>query len=590
MNWISRATKNEKGFTLVEVMASLVVFTILLIGITPLIASSLQGAALNREFTVAKNITTEAMERIRGLPLFDVAPNRDVLDLYFPGLGTGYSATTKAFTTTCTPTSSTPSPSAALACPPKNSDGTAKIPTGYTMTFVTTFVEVVPGSNPETHAVVTPPTGWTSSAEPPARLLQVVVTTTWLQGGRSKSYQLASFIGDRKLSPVKIRGEGRVDFVAQALTSYEQNDDSPTSALLAIAGRSSSKIELKNFATATQDSRAGKFTLTRQEFDGVSGAIVSDVSAAQSLLSAPPNTSPATRVDAAAVTVASDGLTPSQLIGGATTTSVNESSSPNSGVSVLNQLPTAVGNFSYTAGNGPDHFWVNNQAETGNTSTLKLDPLKKIFSIHRVADKRLRGNTSATSTALAPVTGRKVETLAHAEASKMVLLPTLFATGDAGVVVIDNFVADVSCKSTGNAATSAVTGTWSATLKYWRDTTADNLPNGSYSAPIALSGTLGSTAADPLAAISRSTNPVVYDGLTASDDVYLFDDPALGRKGYLDSWSSKPFIGSSNTAKKSTVDMQFAIEIVTAKTNLNNDQTKLAITIGKLSCNAEDLR
>lgn len=587
MTPIERFRRSQGGFTLVEVMASLVVFTILLLGVTPLVASSLRGAALNREYTVAKNITTEAMERVRGLPFYDAASNRDVLDLYFPNLGTGYSSATKSFTTTCTPGGASPTPSGPLACPPKNSDGTARIPTGFTVTFKTEFVEVVLGSNPETYAVVTPIAGWTSNAEPPARLLRLSVTTSWLQGGQPKSYELSSYIGDRRLSDQKIRGEASVDFVVQALTSYQQDTASPISALRAIAGRSRSRIELKNFATAEQETSAAKVTLTRQEFGTEPGFIVSDQQGAQSVLIAPPDTTPAPRVDGLAFTTTSDGLSPAQSIAGATTTSVNETS-PAPGVSVPNQLPSAAGNFSFTAGNGPDHFWVNNQKESGGLgSLLQFDDNTKIFSIHRVADKRLKGNSSAIATAIAPTSTRKVETIAHAEAARMVLLPTSFASQ--GVVVIDDFSADVGCKSTGNVTTSTVSGQWTATLRYWI-ASGGALGGGQYSSPITLTGSLGSTAADPLLSINRTNNPLVYDALLSSGDIYLFDDPAAGRKGYLDSWSSKPEIFNSKTATKSTVNIEYALQIVTAQTNPANEQTKLALTIGKLSCNAEDLR
>lgn len=581
--------KSHEGFTLIEVMAALVVFTILLLGVTPLVASSLKGAALNREYTVAKNITTEAMERVRGLPFYDAAANRDVLDLYFPDLSTGYNATTKAFTTTCTPTTATPSTSGALACPPKNSDGTPRIPTGFTVSFVAEFVEVVPGSNPETYSVVTPVAGWTSNAEPPSRLVRLTVTTAWTQGSVAKSYPLTSFVGDRRLSEQKIRGEAAVDFVVQALTSYQQDISSPTSALQAIAGRSRSFIELKNFAIAEQETSAAKVTLTRQEFGAAPGFIVSDQQGAQSVLAAPPDTSPAGRVDGLPFTTTSDGLSPSQTIAGVTNTSVNETATPATGVSVPNQLPSSSGNFAFTSGNGPDHFWVNNQKESGGVgSLLQFEDNTKIFSVHRLADKRLTGRSSAVATAVAPTSSRKVETTAHAEAKRMVLLPTSFASG--GVVVIDDFIADVGCKSTGTLGSATVSGTWQATLRYWRDTTNNGLAFGGYSLPIPLSGSLGSTATDPLAEISKSNNPLVYDSVVSSGDIYLFDDPAAGREGYLDSWSSRPEIFNSKTATKSSVNIDFAMQIVTAQTNPTNEQTKLALTIGKLSCSAEDLR
>jgi prepilin-type N-terminal cleavage/methylation domain-containing protein len=585
-------TRGQGGFSLIEVVAAIGVFSIAVLGVTPLIASSMRGALLNRQLTVAKNLTAEAVERTRGLPLFDAAPNRDVLDLYFPNLGTGYDATAGTFTTTCTRTTSVPAPSAALACPPPNSDGTAKLPPGYTMTFTTEFVEVVPGSSPETYSVIKPVTGWSSNAEPPARLVRLRVSTAWILAGRPRSYQLTTLVGDRKLSEERIRGEGRVDFVVEALTSYQQDPLVPPATVLqAIAGRSSSAIELKSFARATQDTSAAKMTLTRQESPTLPGTVISEQSGARSVVTAPPDVSALPVVSGGSFSVLSDLLVPQVAIGGVTTTSVNEST-PAATVSVANQLPVASGNFALTGGQGSDRFWVNNQAEIGNSTALKLDGSKKVVSVHRVGNDssgRLSGYTSATSTALLPTSSRKVETAAHAQLKKIVLLPTTYIGDEGGVVVIEDFVADVSCKSTGSAAGAAVTGTWSATLKYWRDLNANLTDDGSYSPKIALSGSLGSTASDQLAPV-KAANPKVYEGALPTSDVYLFDDPSLGRRGYLDSWSTQPSISSSTTDKRSTVQIDFAIQIVTAKTNLTNDKTRLALTLGKLSCSAEDKR
>jgi hypothetical protein len=104
-----------------------------------------------------------------------------------------------------------------------------------------------------------------------------------------------------------------------------------------------------------------------------------------------------------------------------------------------------------------------------------------------------------------------------------------------------------------------------------------------------------STAVDPLAAI-KTENPLVYDGIgTLTDpDVYLFDTPAVGatpaKLGYLDHWSSTPVMTSTAADQIARVGMPSALQIVTAKTDPTNVESKLAISIGKISCEAADLR
>ena len=78
----------ERGFTLIEVLAALVVFSLITLGIVPLLASSMKAATLARTGTVAKNAGLKAMEHARDLPYYIsyAAQNKrvDILDMYFP--------------------------------------------------------------------------------------------------------------------------------------------------------------------------------------------------------------------------------------------------------------------------------------------------------------------------------------------------------------------------------------------------------------------------------------------------------------------------------------------------------------------------
>jgi type II secretory pathway pseudopilin PulG len=585
---VFRAKRGEEGFTLVETVASIAVFTILTVGVIPLLASSLKGIDLARTLTRGKNLAQEYMERVRGLPYFDAAPRRDVLDLYFPNLLTGYNATSKTFTTTCTQTTVTPAASGALACPPKNPDGTTRIPPGHTVTYTAQFVRPVLNSNPETYSVVTPIAGYDSaspaSAIPPASLLRITVTVAWSQAGKARQFQLVSLLGDRKLGVDQLHGESSVDFTVQALTSY-QDSSGRLSSVTAVAGQSKSDIEVKAFAGADTDVTAGRISLSRQEFGASPGATIASAAGAQSNQHAPPNASPM-MTSGTAQTVNNTDLFPVLPVAGIAATTVDEAV-PAPTAQVTGELPKAVTNFNYPS--STEIFWVNNQADTGRNTLLHLHATEHPFSIQRLSANRMSGNTYAEATAVSPLASRKVQATAHAQFGKAIVLPTTFASGDRGVIVISNFVADVDCKSTGSLAGAVANGSWSATLQYWRDTNpTDGAANGGF-VTLPISGSTIGTGVDPLVAI-EAENPLVYDSLTPAGDVYLFDRPAAGKVGYLDTWSTTTTMTSAKTSQDASVSMPYAINIVTAKTNQSNEESKLVINIGKLSCQTADRR
>lgn len=584
---IAMVRRSESGFSLVETLAAITIFAMITVGVVPLLASSLRGAALARSFTVAKNLAQESMERVRGFPYFDTAPHRDVLDLYFPNLSTGYVAGTQTFTTTCTATSSTPAPSAPLACPPDHVDGTSTIPAGYTVFFDAQFVRPT-NTTPESFQVQTPPAGYDSnvggSSIPPAQFILMTVRTEWLQGGLTKKFQLKSLLGDRKLTPDKARANASVDFVVQSLTSFME-ENGRQSGMRAVLGRSSSSIEIRNFATADTDANAGRFTLTRDEFGGTPGSVLADVSGAQGVFHAPPDTNPLPHVTAPAQTATHPDL--GQPIASLGTTEVNASSTSPS-ATVPSELPLAATSFSMTGGVG-EQFWVANQAAPGLLG-LHIFPggQSHILALRRESGPtQLSGETVAFATATDPAASRKIEATANARFSKLQIMPATFTSGLGGVVEIDNFTASFGCSARGSAGSPTATGTWSATLRYWRDPTPNGLTTDASYVSVAISGSTTPGTPNPLASIG---NPLVKDALSATDRVYLFDNPATSTVGYLSSMAITPLIPSSTTAATANVGMDSAISIVTGLTNPENTATKLAVAVGKLSCRAVDQR
>lgn len=85
---LRRVTSGEAGFTLVEVMAAMVVFAIVATAVTAMFASGLRASLLTKMETTAKNLSQQRFEGIRNLPFHvdQVAAGNnppDLLDTYY---------------------------------------------------------------------------------------------------------------------------------------------------------------------------------------------------------------------------------------------------------------------------------------------------------------------------------------------------------------------------------------------------------------------------------------------------------------------------------------------------------------------------
>jgi type II secretory pathway pseudopilin PulG len=238
MRMIARRMRSMEGFTLIETLAALLVFSVVTIGVVPLIGATLRSSVLSRTMTVSKNLTVEAMERARGLPYHikqAAQPgNVDLLDFYHP-------APPNAgvfFRTTCASGATNP------ACP-------RNIPAGTTVVFEARFVTT-------TGVTVATPTTYnarTAGADtPPSLLAELTIRTTATVRGRQRSFELRSLLADRKFSGLKVSGISRVAYAIQVLTSYETSTIERN--LIASVGENESRIETRRESYGNQVVRA----------------------------------------------------------------------------------------------------------------------------------------------------------------------------------------------------------------------------------------------------------------------------------------------------------------------------------------------
>lgn len=567
----------EDGFTLVELMVALLIFSIATVGIVPLLAASLHGSAIARSYTVNKNFAQEAMERLRGLPYYVSYASQnqrvDVLDLYFPNLGAGYASGT--FTTTCTSaTSGNP------ACP-KN------LPVGTSMTFKAAFVRTSTYSTlPASYSIVVPSAGyrWDSLASadiPPGQLLEVTVRTTWpMMAGDEQEITMKTLLADRKVGTTKVRGTARVDYAAQVLTGYEFSGQK--SSLTFTGASSESKVETKLLSTANQNSTAGTLRLLRSSDDPtVLGTDIgtSPMSGASSGFVGPPDTTPAGATAGEQFLKHSDWI-----VSGAprTVAWLDDSTTATLRAAVANELPVATG-IARTPTNANTAAWVHNQADITSDSLFQVETGESMFEIAKTT-RTMQAETSATTTA-PTAADRKVETFADAKLGDVRVIPTKFVSGgDDHIIRISNFTARGTCRATASAATASATGSWTATLRYWRDPTQDGSSNGGY-----VTENLTSSTATAVMEGIQSTNPLVNDQPGTTDDVYLFRTATL--QGYLTDWgATAPTATTSSDGRIANVNLDGAIRFDTSPSDPLVPDSVMSISLGKLSCEAVDNR
>lgn len=579
---LNRRVKGQRGFTLIEVMAALVIFSIMILGIGPLLLSSLKGSELSQSYTIGKNLALEAMERVRGLPYyvkFDTQPAGrpiDLLDLYYPSR-----VSTGTFVTTCDATTV-----AEPACP-------KRVPEGYSVNFRSTFVRPGGTAAAQTYAPIVADVpalyAATNSANdlPPSQILEMSIVVEWQRGGDTQQSQLKTLLSDRKFGEVSIRGTGKIDYGVEVQTGYI-DPTGASSLLTATAGNSAAGVESKTTTTANETVRSAELRLVEVPADpSTVGADIALIEGAKGIYHAPPNSSPGD------TSLSSQVLTHPLLVPQADIAGFDSTRAGNIDVGVTNELPLANGSFQVgDPGSASDDLWVAPQVSTDRALLLKLNTARPLFFMHPGGTDAMSGSTAAVATDIAGA-DRKVETSAGVSLSGLRMLPTTFISGDAegAVIVIDDFGAGVSCKSTGDPATADAVATWTATLRYWRDMTNTNIGvlNGAY-----VSETLsGADGVDRLAEI-RADNPLVHDGLTPAEDVYLFDDPVNSQLGYLSDWGSL-FNASSTGATEdalggtTTAAIDGALSINSAPTG-TTAESGLKVNLGKLNCESVDDR
>ncbi|HEX2196839.1 MAG TPA: type II secretion system protein, partial [Actinomycetota bacterium] len=249
---MSGRLRRERGLTLLETLIAITIFSIMTIGLVPLLGSAMKSGAASRTESVARNVAGKAMERLRGLRYhasYSSTPRKvDLLDHFFPGrtpthstsVTTGFVAAANSYVTTCERTVDL------AACNSLPASRELPADADYKITVTATFKDP---ESPATTVPVPATYAWNSPGNdtPPSQLLQVVVRTTWQVGAEARSFELTSYVTDRKRAPlptaptpqpaeptpppgapanVKLRADAKIDYSAQVTTTW-QDTQSP---------------------------------------------------------------------------------------------------------------------------------------------------------------------------------------------------------------------------------------------------------------------------------------------------------------------------------------------------------------------------
>lgn len=591
---ITCARADTRGFTLVEVLSALLVFSLVTLGLVPLFLTSLRGTNLSRSFTIGKNIGVESMERVRGLPFFvsRAAQNKpvDVLDLYYPRY-----ISTGVYISNCTGGAR---PSTAIHCP-------RDIPAGYSISFRATFVAA------DGQTTVVPPLGYDAAVvgrdEPPTQLVRMRITTSWSFQGRDRSYAVATLLGAR-ISDLRVSGVALANHAVKINTAYRA---AQIYDLSAVGGNVESRIETRSASVADQAVRAARLELVNtsdpteatQAFEGDTA-----------ILHAPPTSPTVAETDAPGGTLSLLG----QLLAGVNRSLAGPAMPVEArlAASAAGETPKASGGFELSIADGEPSLWVDQpQAARGENEGCVTAPascLRLLAGAELVeVPSTLRGWALTETGALGSV-DRGVRGRAHTEFAELSLLPVEFANrpGGAPLVLIRNFAADVACDATANAFTVSSSATWSGTLRYWQVSDPLTAAAGYVDVPIS------STTPLSIGPAANQSNPMVYSArrteaaeTSMAGDLFLFpiqdhghvhENGSSNHGGFLEELrvsnaTSRTDAQRGRTASATTTgNLGGAVRIRTVPlptaTGSGYSPAPITIQVGSLECETEDRR
>lgn len=550
-----REQSGDDGFSLVEIMAAMLVFAVVAVASLALVMTSMSATALARTDAVAKNLNQELLESMRNLPYFvhaNVSTVPDLLDTYYTTTASPATATdTSGFVAAAGARDTSKGDPAAgpfyrrVLGPPAGYAGFTRRVTAQFMRDGTTVI-----ASPVFSSTATDATGL-----PPSSTISVRVTIVWTSGSNGQQFTVESQITDAAVNTPLVTLQGRMSLVRFTGLLPDSRE------LVAEAGVLNLDGSLSATTVASAVVQSGHATVANGgRVDGAAGT-----------LAAPPT---------ASVSVPPVG--PQTLVDGAELASFSGSNVAGLGVSTDGGRPAAgtattpVAAVLNGVGLGGDYFRATNLPSDNTRLGLLAGPVVRAGSstcgssceaVKATGTLLTTGGASHSATA----------TLGGVVEGTIALLPT--TTSPEGLVKLTLSNVSVVCRSDAAAIPrGSVAVDYSGTVSH---RTYDPAVGYGYSAPVAISS---ANSTDPLAAIDLQT-------LVGEDS----SGAALRLSDYIQSWSSltatavtgATVIAANGTAASIGVPGVFTF---TSKPLRSDLLSTVGLQLGAASCTASDIR
>jgi prepilin-type N-terminal cleavage/methylation domain-containing protein len=578
-----RRMRGDEGFSLVEIMAALLVLGLAAAAIIPVLIIGTKAGHFAKLNTQAKNLTQERFERMRDLQFHVEKQNGDFVDLldqYYTNRST--TAVTRTYGSETLSgvwvNSGTPLPGEpAVPFYRVTIDAIDGYPE-FSQTVTTQFLQV---SGTAVPASLFP--NYDSQVEandgPPSLIVGVTVVTNWTQAGSSKSYRAYTRIADSRGSVSTLTSQGKG---ALLKVSSGAPDLRALSAEVGLANADGSQTT-GSIATASGTAGTAKDS-TDGTFEVANGVATSPVTTSS-------NTGPLSRdqVGDGACGWASFGASEVTNVSASITNGVPQvPSNVDTATPPANQVTAGLyANGSNTCG----LFGFNNYAVGGQSSgydpalgLVDSDPL--VYMSSTGGSTRLAtGSAWVNATDSVVSNPHTVTSGAGASSTRQIeIFPGLwFVNGGTsrGLVNVTLNSATIRCTTSvtvGSAAVQSVAAAYNVTVEYWR---ATNTSGGGQWVSNTYTWS-GAASADPLASLDPATIEV-YNNSATGQVLHLSD--------YISSWSLTRTLRLGATNGVYSLDNVFALATVPVRSAGVPDPTSsVGVEIGSLSCAADDTR
>lgn len=551
----------EDGFTLVELMAAIVVFGLVAAMGLALLLASVRGGLVAKMDTVGRNLTQAKVEELRNLPFHigqDASSEPDLLDLYFPNLTAAASTSAAGYVSDSSSTRSTANGDPATGAFYRTVISSVPNYSRYQQFVTVQFVN-------NAGSPVAPQSTWSSTTSgsdtPVTNQVNISVTTFWSAGKMAKKYNVFTQInGGRPMTPkISIQGNVAVLAVTGALPGGAQGTLN--------LGDVDYNGSFSNIVSA-----AATATAAQAEIEGGSKIV-----GAVSSVVAPPNAGPTSNTQNSGQSLQfNDHLFAFFAGNDATNVSAGSSSGqPYAGTSSA-MLNTDL--FSNSGGASAAKF--SDQPSSTHLGLSTDSPVVKVMDPTSGSTSINARAYGASSTSAGTHTA--TSTVNNVSTSVIELFPTSWAPD--GLVQLQVVSAALSCTTTGpfggtSTASSSLTYSIQYRIAQWNGS--------SVTWPASWSTLNQADATDPL------PDPAgIQVGVDSSTNSPIF----LG--DYIASWSSltsgqigaPPAVQQTTDFKSVSADYNGLLSINTQPLRDGDPTSTVGITVGAMSCQAVDYR